>query len=271
MPENIKVSIFASAVRPHLWDMFLISLRDTTVEYEVVFAGNADEEHVKAVMERYHLFRYIHTGNIKPAQAYEVARRNCTGELVQWTADDAEYRDDCIGKAYRFFQSLNNRKAILSMQTVENYGTVVMTDMSLHSFFGNNPSTPRMAPIAMMNREYLNKLGGLDRRYICGQWENDIVMRANADQGFKLSETIDGCVVQFKEAVVEIDHINKHGTNMQQHLNRPFAKGYIQDRQILEETWSSGGRMKDTRSGEFKPFTEDDILIKSQDRRFIWD
>ena len=35
-----QVSLIASAVRPKLWEAFFKSLDGTSVEYEVVFAGN---------------------------------------------------------------------------------------------------------------------------------------------------------------------------------------------------------------------------------------
>jgi len=228
------VSLFASAIRSTLWGSLLKSLNNTSVEYEIVFAGNSK-------MDWYygdgHL-RYIQTENIKPAQCYEIARRHCTGEVIVWCADDAEFSNNVIGKAYEYWKLCNNDKLILSLQTKETgYQNIKGTlfDMNIHRFFGGDPNTPLMAPIAMMSRKFLDELGGLDRRYVCGQYENDIVMRAYA-QGAKV-EIFGGA-----DCYVDIDHLGKsisigECTNDSDFRDRPFATGYEHDRKILQDSW----------------------------------
>jgi len=256
--ENIKVSLFASAVRPQFYKTFLDSLRGTSVPYEVVFAGNKPPLENKLlkkfdfmgrkdnVLEYENNFFYILTENLKPAQCYEIARRACKGELVHWTADDCEYSPDCMSKAYNFWKALNDRKAILSIQTKENG---MMVNMDDHSFFGWNRNSPLMAPLGLMSREYLNDLGGLDRRYICGQYENDIVMRTLADGG---------SVHVWREGLITIDHYRRHG------LVRPFATGYNKDREILEGSWAKDGKVINQQRDNFEPYEDEGILEKSQ-------
>ena len=237
----IAVSLFASAVRPKIWKMLLDSLEGTSVEYEVVFAGNADPADIPP-SDR---LRYIHTENIKPAQCYEIARRYCTGETVIWIADDCEFPNDVIGKAYKYWKSRNNKKLVLSVQTKESgYSTLESTlyDMNTHRFFSSDNNSPLMAPIGLMSREYLEDLGGIDRRYICGQYENDIVMRVYEDGGM---------VELFgdKDCFVDIDHLRKsillgESTNDKDFLDRPFAKGYHIDRNVLELSWTTFDQIK---------------------------
>lgn len=272
---DIKVSLFASAVRHPLFGMFLESLMNTSVEYEVVFAGFCTPEEIEP-FKKYKNFRYIQTGNVKPSQCYEIARRACVGELVCWVADDCEFKNDVIGKAYHFWKSLNNRKAVLSIQTKEYYldnnGKVGdnFCDMTLHSFIGGDPTTPRMAPLGLMDREYLDELGGIDRRYIAGQYENDFIMRVYADGGK---------VVMFgdTQTYIDIDHIGKQrivqpGATHADFLTRPFATGYRKDRTVLEQSWcgGSGLRPRMQRFDKFEPFTDEDLLTKSQGPRGIW-
>lgn len=260
-----NVNIFASAVRAKLFDSFFKSLEDTSVSYEVVFAGPLPPDGVGS----FDNFTYLRTKNIKPAQCYEVARLYCTGEVVLWVADDCEFRNNIVGEAFNYWKSLDNKKAILSIQTKEYYLTnnnVVgenFCDMRLHSFFGGNPNTPRMAPIGMMSREYLEELGGIDRRYICGQWENDIVMRAYADGG---------TVAMFgdKEKYIDIDHIGKQrivqpNASWKDFQTRPFARGYIHDRAVLEKSWTVGKKnVVFQRTDCFCPYDILDIRTKSQ-------
>lgn len=269
---TVKVSLFASAVRVPFYPLFLKSLEGTTEEIEVVFAGHNTKEEIKDLFPNknvFHLgigtngnsgvmsvvsgfnFKYIHTSRIKPAQCYEIARRYCKGETIAWTADDAEHTPDLYGKAYRFWKSLNDAKKILSIQTEEN---MQYCDMRVHSFFGCQFHTPLMAPLALMSREYCDRLGGLDRRYICGQYENDIVMNAVADGG--LVE-----IFGDKENKIILDHYRRHG------IVRPFATGYEHDRSILEGSWTDGkGKVnpKLVRNDLHEPYEDKDLLIKSQ-------
>lgn len=271
---DIKVSMIASAVRKEFYKTFLDSLKSTTVAYEVVFAGNnTPEEIVKefkdvetftaldtekkpvvTVIPSLH-FRYIHTANIKPAQCYEIARRYCIGETIQWTADDCIYSKDLIGDAYRYWSSLNNRKAILSIQTIENGQ---YCDMKVHSFFGCQFDTPLMAPLGLMSKQYSNELGGFDRRYVCGQYENTIVMEAIADGGFVK-------VFGNKHQCITIDHYKRHG------IIRPFATGYNHDRSILEGSWTDGnGKVSLTRNDKHEPYEDKDLLTISQSHKGQW-
>lgn len=268
----VNVSLFASAVRPKLWEMLFKSLEGTSVEYEVVFAGNA-----RGFLHDFpdllsYPFKYISTENIKPAQCYEIARRHCTGETVIWIADDCEFPNDVVGKAYKYWKEKNNEKLILSIQTKESgYGLAKgeLFDMNLHRFFGGNRRTPLMAPLALMSRNFLQELGGIDRRYACGQYENDIVMRANV---------INAKVEIFgdKRTFIDIDHLGKSfltGESIKERdfLKRPFATGYEHDRKILESNWVlPDGSISITPLSKHEPFEDKNILIESQSHKGIW-
>jgi hypothetical protein len=288
MPE---VSLIASAIRTPLYQMFLDSLAGTSVNVEVIFSGHVWPKYVgpkrggvlyrKGKVE----FKYILTEFIKPAQCYEVARRAATGDVIVWVADDCEFINDVLGKGYRFWESLGNKKAVLSIQTKEYYLSSPTSvdanfcDMTLHSFIGGNPRTPRMAPLGMMSREYLEELGGIDRRYICGQYENDVMMRVYADGGGL-------AMFGDKETYIDINHIEKQrivqpGATWQDFQCRPFALGYTHDRKILEGSWItpegfkmhiSGMAFKipPKRNDVFEPFTDENLLTVSQGPKGIW-
>lgn len=276
---DIKVSLFASAVRVTFYRTFLDSLLSTTVPYEVVFAGHNTPEQLEALFGKEarleveeidvspgvknrivsyypdHKFKYIHTEFIKPAQCYEIARRYCKGETIAWTADDCEYSNDLMGKAYRFWKAQENEKIVLSLQTIENG---MFCHMQVHSFFGGHYHTPLMAPLALMSAKLMQDLGGFDRRYVCGQYENDAVMRV-IEAG--------GKVVIFgdKENFINIDHYRRHG------LARPFATGYNHDREILEGSWTDGqGKVFLEIQRPFEPYEDEGILIESQSHKGQW-
>src|SRR3990167_3321424 len=97
--EDIKVSLFASAVRPRIWKECLDSFLSNKIKFEVIFGGPCEEEIVKPFLQKYSFFRYIKTANIKPAQCYEVARRACNGEAISWIADDVEFSENSKSSA----------------------------------------------------------------------------------------------------------------------------------------------------------------------------
>lgn len=268
----MSVSIFASAVRPLLWKSCFDSFKNTSCDFEVIFSGHNTKEEVEPFIKEYPFFKYIHTARIKPAQNYQVSLNHCNGETVIWTADDAEARGDIIGKAYKYWKSQNNDKLILSIQTKEtgyNLPIGKFFNMNHHSFFGFRPETPLMAPLGFMSREFLNKLGGLDRRYVCGQYENDIVMRAII-QGAKVE------IFGDKDAYIDIDHLGKslaigESKREQDFLNRPFARGYHKDREILEGSWVKNKQVTFTRNDSFEPYEDIDLLTKSQSNKGIWE
>ena len=252
---DIKVSLIASAIRVPFYKTFLDSLKSTTVSYEVVFAGHNTEEELKDIKLEYPEFRYVHTANIKPAQCYEIARRYAIGETIQWTADDCIYSKDLIGDAYRYWESLKDTKAILSIQTIENGQ---FCDMKVHSFFGCQFDTPLMAPLGLMQKRFSSELGGFDRRYVCGQYENEIVMEAIANGGFVK-------VFGNKHQCITIDHYKRHG------IIRPFATGYNHDRSILEASWTDGnGKVLSKRNDKQEPYEDKDLLTVSQSHKGQW-
>lgn len=286
MPE---VSLIASSIRPQLYKYFFNSLKKEEIAVEVVFAGplRAENFGVKEKGDIVHIApavgarvqaRYLCTENIKPAQCYEVARRNATGEVIVWVADDCEFKGQILTKAYKHWKSLKDDKVVLSLQTKEYYLTSGndkgdnFCNMALHSFYGGRPDTPRMAPLGMMSRKYLERLGGLDRRYVCGQYENDIVMRVYQDGGR---------VEMFgdRNTYIDIDHVGKEGIMLgrkatwKDFQERTFATSYKHDRRILEQSWCGGvgvPQVKTERTDKFEPYEEEGLTEKSQSFAGRW-
>lgn len=275
-----------------MWEKCLNSFLSTSVNFEVVFGGFCSPEEVSPFLIKYPFLRYIKTGNVKPSQVYEITRRGCRGETVIWFCDDAEVPNNVIGKAYKYWRSQNNEKLILSIQTKESGYKLPqgqLFDMKQHGFFGGCPDTPLMAPLGMMSRKFLDDLGGIDRRYVCGQYENDIVMRAYS-QGAKV-EIFGG-----EDCYIDIDHVGKsisigESKDEADFLNRPFAKGFNQDRSILENSWCrfnpnrlqelvnkgrkyiTAGEIFDiskTQLDTFEPYAKDISLTESESNKGIW-
>lgn len=293
-----NISLIASAVRIPLFFDFINSLKDTTEPVEVVFSGNKKpdgewyEELWKTSPECLVDFKYIETENIKPAQCYEISRRNAIGEVVVWCADDCEWPNDILGKAYKYWKSKNNEKLILSLQTKESgyKEPEGVFDMNQHRFFGFCPDSPLMAPLAMISRNFLKDLGGFDRRYVCGQYENSCVMKA-----YQNGATVE--IFGDKNCFIEIRHLEKskligESVTDEDFLNRPFATSYNHDRKILENSWTvidhhslmsmlhqgihnipmtSIKKISKVQLDEHEPYSDDDLLTKSQSHKGIWE
>lgn len=250
--NDIKVSIVASAVRTQFWPELLLSLRENLTKYEVIFAGDRQPSFNLAL---YPEFKYIYSPT-KPAQCYEIAARAAVGETIHWTCDDAIYVYDNyrhnIDKAYNAYKSFNNNKVIIAMRPIEDGGDV----WDFHHFFGGSHDTPVMAPLGLMNREFFHQLGGYDRRYISGQSENDVVMRAREAGGW-----VEICM----DAYIYIGHRRAHETP------NPFRQWYTWDRSVLEKSWVlPDGRISPTRLDPVERFEDENLITTTQGPRGKW-
>lgn len=250
--SEIALSITASAVRPHLWKGLLDSLRGGKYKYEVVFAGFIEEELYKPYMDEYPEFKYIETNDIKPCACYELSRRYAVGKLLHWTADDSVYSEGFVDKVVDYYNSLNNPKAIISCKTNENGMNETMLH---HRFYGRNQNTPLMCPLGIIDREYLQSLGGYDRRFLAGQYENSITMEVLADGGK---------VYLYEDVCVTIDHKNKHGSETN------FWNGYNEDRECLENSWVIGGYKSPQKPFFIPPANPGEYLAYQKDPSKFW-
>lgn len=270
MPKEFVpfISVFASSIRPNLWKDFFQTIEKNRIPFEVIFSGPLPEEVVQNYRPRWepgsgHVFHYVHTGNIKPAQAYQIAQMNCQGQLVHWTADDAEYSPNLLDRIWEYWLQQGNPKTILSCQTIEDGNLVVLEH---HRLFGRAFHTPQMAPLGFMDARFWEEIGGIDRRYISGQWDNDIVLRA-MNEGGKVELFTD-------YGEISLHHGNKHGGN-----SGTFRTAYKHDRTILEGAWAPLGRDQQFEAPPFKrydtgfePFdyTDPNFLTVSQGPKGLW-
>lgn len=242
----IKFSICASAFRPAQWEETYNSLKDNKLEWELIYAGPNPPNFTLPDN-----FIYIQT-NVKPAQCYEIAFRRATGELIHWTADDTTYPPYALDEVYNFYKSFNNNKLVVAFRTIEDNRDIT----EVHRLRGRDLSAPRMAPFGVMNREFFKELGGYDRRFICGQSENDVVMRVY-EAGGKL---------EISKIPVYVNHQKSHHSS-----GTVFRAGYfVEDRKVLEGSWIKEGIIQSKRLDKFEPFEDKDILTITQSQRGKW-
>lgn len=245
----MKVSIIASAIRTNLWEAFSKSLLNNKVEYEIIFAGP------KAPDQQYPNLRHIQTGNIKPAQCIHIAMLHAKGELIHWSADDAEYPDGILDDIYAIWQKYykaNVGPTVIACETIE-CGNVCPVESFI--LYDDIKDSPIMAPLGFIAADQLKHLGGIsDRRYAGGQYENDLMMRVYADGG---------SVYLYRDKRIVLDHFNKHTNHCSD-----FSNAYKHGRKILETSWP---RELQGRTDKFEPFEDlPDLLTSSQSYKGIW-
>ena len=252
---KVDVSLFASAVRTKDWMRFYNSLKENTINWEVVFVGN-----VKPNFDLPENFKWIYA-NVKPAQCYEIAARHCKGELIGWTCDDATYSLHTIGlpqknldKAYQYYKESGSEKNIVSMHTIEDGRDV----WRQHRFFGKWNDTPVMAPMALINREIFHQIGGYDKSFVSAQAENDIVMRVYE---------IGGQVILGTDSYVYIGHRECHIGGIAGEHKSMIRQHYVADRIVLENFWvKEGYGVYGPAGARLKPYTLSKTRLKPIDK-----
>ena len=246
--DDIKISICCSAIRINNWENCLNSLKNNTIKYEVIFAGD-----IKPNFDlfKYPEFTYIYN-TTKPAQCYQSAFKQAKGELILWSADDTTDPSNAMDNVYTFYKSFNDNKIVVALRTIEDGKDI--TDV--HRFRGRDNNSPRMAPFGIVNREMFNKLGGYDRRFVCGQSENDVVMRFLEIGGR----------VEISNVPVYVNHNANHGAS-----STVFRSGYYKiDREVLEAAWLDNGKILNKRKYPVESFEEKDILTITQSNKGSW-
>jgi len=198
--------------------------------------------------------------NVKPAQCCEAARRRCTGDILTWTADDAEYPAGILDDIAEIFK-VNKGKILVASSTVENDKLCPWDSFIL---FDGTPGSPVMAPFGFIRKSDMDKLDGWDQRYIGGQYENDFLLRFYRDGGKLLG---------YSARPIIVDHYNKHTNH-----HSDFSNFYKHGREVLENTWRVGGYKQHSDNGEllkdpaipFVPFKDDKILEVTQGPQGIW-
>lgn len=235
--SNPVISLCASAVRVKDWKAFYRSTVNNSIPYEVVFVGDVQPDF--DLPRNFHW----HYSKAKPTQCWEAAIRLSRGKYISITADDAEYADGSLDSAVRFMDTRFNHRTVGAFQTIEN-GTLI-TDSHFYK-------EKRMAPFFIFNRGYYTYLGGADKRFIGGMWENDVIMRVWEDGG---------SVEKVDNAFVSVDHLRKHNATSKScewHWKYSFP--------LLESLWVN----KDKRTDPVQEFDDKDILRLSQGEKGDW-
>ena len=239
------ISIFGSAARPENWPLFHRSLGTNDLEFEIVFVGpNPPKERLPDN------FKYIRS-NVKPAQCFEIAARQSSGELLMWTADDSLFvTPSPLDKLYRTYLDCEDENVLVS----SNYDLPEGWDR----FYSGDMSSPTTALNGLMSARLWRRLGGIDRKFIALGWDIDIDMRIHAMGGSIVMSDV------YMDKDVEAAHKprSRGSTLLRDHKSTDIA--------LLHALWTKDGRIHFERAAPFEPFSDSDILIRSQEPRGRW-
>ncbi len=252
--KNIQISLVASSIRPRLWLTMFDSLKDNKLNWELIVVGDVKPDYPLADN-----IKYIYS-KVKPAQCYEIGFRQARGELIHWTADEAVYdyeKFDSLDTMYKYYKSFNDYKVITAFTVMEDNGDSFSITSSSHRI--GDKTTPRVACFGCISRKFMSELSGYDYRFITGQAENDLCMRA-----LKVGGRIKFC----KEALVAVFHPNAHADNQ---IDSKFRKWYKDSRAFLDKCWFEVPNVvAKKRLIPFEPFENLDILTISQGPKGEW-
>lgn len=249
---SLNFSLCANAIRPQFWTRFCNSLQNNKAMYEVIFCGpHAPLEKMPS------FFKYIKS-DVKPSQRMEIAVREAKGELITLTSDDINYNHadfggnpvlDTIWSSYE--RHGMDPKIMFQPDTFEEYNDGVMRGGNSHRFKFNDNSTPSMCCNGFINRGFYLSSGGYDINFMCGQANNDVIMRLY----------LLGARVLFDaRAQLYIHHREAHQIETSQ------GKGWDQiDRTYLESCWiGTNGKLSNKRLKTFEPFRDENLLTVNQ-------
>jgi hypothetical protein len=240
-------SIIASAHRPKDWMAFYNSIK-TNLSFEIIFVGENPPD-----FELPPNFKYIYA-IVKPTQCAEIALREATGELIHWTADDAEYGPYALDKIYELYQNENNYKCMIGFTLMEQHFDGTFYDRTqIHYCAGK-----KVIPFGCISRKLVNEIGGFDINFIAGQCENDLVLRGYA---------IGGYVKICPEAILYNCETKHWDGKTGEHRFEP-SRAYEQ--QLLKELWLIDGQPTLNRTRPFERFKEIDLQTVNQGPSGIW-
>lgn len=248
----MDLSIIAPAHRTKYWKEFYNSIDNyTNLDYEIIFVTDSipKEEEIEGL---YNL-RWIFS-TVKPVQCVEIALRETKGDLIHWSADDTTYNIYCFDKAVDLYNSFNNYRTMVAFRNFEDGYNKESETTEIHRFFSKD--APRMMPYGIISKKLIEESGGIDRRFIAGQWENDLVMRAYSIGGkMKLSQN----------SIAYSDH-RKHLSQNEHNLRETWEF----ETQLLKSLWMNSDEKIVSRTSPIEKFNDNDLYTVSQGNKGKW-
>ena len=240
----IDVSIIATAHRPENW-LEVCNSFVTNLNIEFVFVGPNPP-----TCQLPPNFRYIYS-IVKPAQCVEIAIRNASGTYLMIFADDLILENPYgLDELVSAWCEEKNDFAIASCR-YRQYD-IAQSDSMLR-FIDGDLSTPIMPIAGLMLKSSLDKIGGVDKRFIAVSYDLDLAMRFYANRGYAFLNDV------FVHEKLEL-----------RRDSRLFRENWQHDRDLVNSLWFEDGKIRKFRNGEVLSFSTERISECSQGPRGHW-
>jgi hypothetical protein len=238
------ISVYGSACRPQNWLSLYNTLRDSSINFEIVFVGPNEPNYPLPDN-----FKYIQS-NVKPAQCVEIASRYTSGELIMQIADDLEFRTPkMLDSLYRAYVTYNDERLIVSCRFMVD--GVDVSDLCCNYLAGHS-ETPMISVAGLMSNKLYKEVGGIDRNFMAVCGDMDMIMRVHKCGG---------------SVVLSDVYVNESRVHCGGDL---YALYSVQDRALLDSLWMVGERVQLDRARLFEPFSDERILEESQGPKGRW-
>jgi len=266
------VSVFCSAIRTKKWMRLYKSLTKNETPFEIIFVGDR-----KPKFKLPPNFRFIYS-RVKPAQCCHIAISSARGKFIMLAQDDLVFGKKALDKVVaRLDKSGDDTIACPAYYTYRKWKDRkkrIRTD-----FFGQgNLDHPILTVAPMMTKDLWNKVGGIDKRFVCSYWDCDVTMRVHEMGGNVVVEESAECI-EIKEkrnhSVMPSDPVTEDIRLFYSlwivHKDKP-NKRYTPDNRVKVKSYRNNPYIPvRTRSAPVDPIVDrKDILTKSQGPKYKW-
>lgn len=247
----MKISIIASAHRTELWKDFYDSII-TNIDFEVIFVSDREPtEEEQAYLKLRPKFKYI-ISQVKPAQCFEIAYRQSTGDFVIWTGDDFIYSPYAFDHVVNMYKSMHDYRAMISFTNYENGDKVIQN----HRVPWDESKLIQLSTSALISKQAIEEAGGLaDINFVAGHWDVDLMMRIYA---------LGGNVHVCPTAISYEPHLLFHKSESN------FALTWREELDYFTHLWCKDGKTVWERQEVFQPYINENLLTLSQGKTGKW-
>ena len=247
--SNIKISFCAPSIRPQLWKTFCDSLANTKVPWEAIFVGP-----LPPVEQLPSNFKWIKS-NVKPSQCTHIAFMEAQGEFLALTADDAQYfspdRNSATDNMINFIETFPYiddyaQDMAFGYRMFED-SFCVETSLTHKLNFVGNSTSPLLYPFFVVHKRTYLKLNGYDNRFVCGQAENDFLLRVAFNCGHTASTLA-------PKSMVWADHDAGHNNVSKFRQYHPY------ETDLLKQLWMNDNHFTQTRQSDLQPYINDSSI-----------
>ena len=263
MNKNPLISVCVGSNRTFLWKRLYDSLKECSkdINFEIIFVGpNEADFNLPSNI------KYIKTGNIKYPQCFEIALKNAQGDFVHVSADDVCFSGKGLDHLYKEYNKTcdkKNKKDVIILPSLRVKGS------NQRLRYAKRKTTPFASlNSALINRELLSIVKGVDRNFVGVYWDCDMAMRFQ-EKNVEIIQFSEVTCIEFthKGCSSYLHRICKPHDN--EILNSFWVREYKENEKIpSEDVWCQMPNRKYVLSKKrLKPFVgyeDENILLYSQ-------